>query len=497
MPIIFFDNAYFLLSLGWALANSFWQAGVLWFIYKAITGSNKNLSALIKYHLSLALLFLSFLWFGFTHVQNYQLLQQAHSPYTKNWLIKFQQLTALLPFLAVAYFAVLFFYIINFFQHYFKLRFISTRKLLKPPADIRIFIAKTALHLGIKKKVTVWLSVHIDVPSVTGFIKPIILLPVAVINNLSIEQLNAILLHELAHIKRNDYLLNFFQSIIALVLFFNPFAILLSNAAKKERENCCDDWVLSYQFNQLEYAKALLVLEEQRHQQIVLALAATDNKKILLGRIKRLFTIQTPETSINFFQKFKLTGLCVLLFTGIYIVVPSLENRYSYKKDKAVSIINKSILTPQHIVATRHNALQENPAPIIFDKNPARFLSKKALTKNSTSTKKQSLINSYNNDYVLAMINEDALNNKSAESIVTAISSREKDSLLSVLVKIEEEQSGKKQINTYYFKLKNNNGNTDITPLLIINSYKASRQKNSIKKLPVTKLIFGKKRITT
>ena len=494
MPITFFDNAYFLQSFGWALANSFWQAGILWLIYEVIISSNKNLSVLIKYHLSLSLLFLSFLWFAFTHIQNYQLLQQVHSPYTKNWLIKFQQLTALLPVLAVAYFATLFFYIINFFQHYFKLRFISTRKLLKPPVDIRIFISKTALHLGIKKKVTVWLSVHVDVPYVTGFIKPVILLPVAVINNLSIEQLNAVLLHELAHIKRNDYLLNFFQSIIALILFFNPFVVLLSNAAKKERENCCDDWVLSYQFNQLEYAKALLVLEEQRQQQIVLALAATDNKKILLGRIQRLVTIQTPKTSIRFFQKFKLTGLFVLLFAGIFIVVPSLENRHSYKEDKAISFINKSLLIPEKAT---YKSLQENSAPIIFDKSPARFLSKKVVGRNSVSTKKQILVNADNNEYVLAMVNEDVLKNKPAELMITAISSKEKDSLLSVFVKIDEEQSGKKQINSYYFKLNNNNGNTDITPLLIINSYKVTRQKSTIKKHPHTKLISGKKRITT
>lgn len=494
MPVTFFDNAYFLQSFGWAIANSFWQAGILWFIYKAVIGYNKNLSALIKYHLGLALLFLSFLWFVFTYVKNYQLLQQAYSPYTKNWLTKFHQLTTLLPFLAVAYFATLFFYIVNFFKHYFKLRFISTRKLFKPPAAIRLFIAQTALHLGIKKRVTVWLSVHVDVPSVTGFIKPIILLPVAIINHLSVEQLNAVLLHELAHIKRNDYLLNFFQSIISLILFYNLFAVLLSKAAKKERENCCDDWVLSYQFNQLEYAKALLVLEEQRHQQMMLALHATDNKKILLGRIKRLFTIQTPETSTSFFQKFKFISLFVLLFAGIYLVVPLLENRYSYKKDKAVSFINKSLSIPEQVT---QNALQEHSAPIIFNKSPTQFLSKKAAAKNSVSTKKQSLIKADNDDYILAMINEDAFKNKPAESLITAISTKEKDSLFAVFVKIEEEQSGKKQINSYYFKLKNNNGNTNITPLLIINSYKATRQKSRLKKLPFIKLISGKKRITT
>ena len=498
MPVTFFYNAYFLQSLGWALANSFWQAGILWIIYAVIIGCNKKLSAAVKYHLSISLLLTSFIWFVFTLLQNYQLLLIDNNALIKSWLTKFQQLNAALPYLSVTYFVMLAFYIVRFMNHYFKLRFISVYGLLKPPVDIRIFTFNTALHLGITKKVTVWLSAHVDVPSVTGFIKPIILLPAAVINNLSIEQLNAILVHELAHIKRNDYLFNFFQSIIALVLFFNPFAILLSNAAKKERENCCDDWVLNYQFNQFEYAKALLVLEEQRHQHIVLAMAATNNKKILLHRIKRLFALQSSETDINFLQKCKLTGLYVLLFAGMYMLIPLLINSHSYKKDNAISIINnKSLLSPQQTVVTSSIALPENSAPIIFDKGPVQASSKKSNTKSKFSIKKQTQIESDNNDYLLAMINEDELKNKFVESIANTISNKEKDSLLSVLVKIEDEQSGKNQMNTYYFKLKNDNGKTDITPLLIMKKYTTPPLKDSIKKSSPRKFISGKKRITT
>ncbi len=497
MPVTFFYNSFFLQSLGWALANSFWQAAVLWLIYQAITGSNKNFSALVKYHLSLTLLFFSFIWFVFTLLQSYQLLAHTTTTsFTKNWLVKFQQLNAALPSLAITYFVVLAFYVVKFFNQYFKLRFISSKGLLKPPLDIRIFTSSTALHLGIKKKVAVWLSTHVDVPSVTGFIKPIILLPAAVINNLSIEQLNAILLHELAHIKRNDYLLNFLQSIITLFLFFNPFAILLNNAAKKERENCCDDWVINYQFNQLEYAKALLILEEQRHQQIALALTATNNKKILLLRIKRLFTIQTPETNTSFLQKFKLTGLCVFLFTGIYLLIPSLANNHSYKKDKINNVINKALLIPEQAVAVNAIPFQENFAPIIFDKSPVHLSSKKIITKSTSLIKKHPSVGNNIDEYVLAMINEDELKNKPVELVATAISSKEKDSLLSVLVKIEEEQSGKKQINTYFFKLKNNDGKTEITPLLIIKKFKGTMQKNNSKK-SATRLIKNKKRIIT
>lgn len=496
MLIAFFDNAYFLQSVSWAIINSFWQAALLWLIYIAITFFDKELSAIIKYHLSQALLFLSFTWFVFTIVQNYQLLQQANDIFTKKWLVKFQVFNKVLPLLAVFYFTILALYIIKFFKHYFKLRFISTSNLLKVPVDIKIFTNKAAIHLGIKKKVMVWLSAHVEVPSVTGFIKPIILLPAAVINNLSTDQVNAILLHELAHIKRNDYLLNFLQSILVMILYFNPFVVLLYKIVKKERENCCDDWVLNYQFNKVEYAKSLLVLEEQRHQQIQLAMAATNNKKILLHRIKRLLNNQTPKTNINSSEKFKLAGLCLLIFiASICLQTPSLNNKNSVqvKDNKFDNITNKLASTTRAVFANRSNS-NENPSKIIFDKIPVQQTASKKTSINKPALAKKSARVDTEKEYVIAMVNEDELLNKNtpAATRATTISNTEKDSLLSALVKIEEEQSGKKQINTYYFQLKDDKGKMNITPLLIIKKYKLTPQKN---KLP--KLSTGKKRIST
>ena len=129
----------------------------------------------------------------------------------------------------------------------------------------------------IKKKVALWLSEKIDVPATLGFIKPIVLLPIASINQLTTEQVETILLHELGHIKRNDYLVNLFVAIAETILFFNPFAVLLATHLKKERENSCDDFVLSFRNQPETYAKALLVLEQNRIQSLPLLLKATGN----------------------------------------------------------------------------------------------------------------------------------------------------------------------------------------------------------------------------
>ena len=101
----------------------------------------------------------------------------------------------------------------------------------------------------------------IDVPCMTGFVKPLILLPVSLSTHLSACEVESILLHELAHIKRNDYLVNLLQQVISVMLFFNPFNRLINRIISQERENSCDDLVVEKTGKPLIYAQALLKLE--------------------------------------------------------------------------------------------------------------------------------------------------------------------------------------------------------------------------------------------
>ncbi|MBC7587673.1 MAG: M56 family metallopeptidase [Chitinophagaceae bacterium] len=92
--------------------------------------------------------------------------------------------------------------------------------------DWKIFVKQVSYQLGIKKNVNIYLSELVTTPMTIGFLKPIILVPLASINHLSAEQIEAVLLHELAHIKRLDYLFNLFLSVTETILFFNPFTQL-------------------------------------------------------------------------------------------------------------------------------------------------------------------------------------------------------------------------------------------------------------------------------
>ncbi len=158
-------------------------------------------------------------------------------------------------------------------------------------------VQKLSTHFNLLKTVSVFLSDKIQVPLTIGFLKPIIVFPIALVNQLSAEQTEAILLHELAHIKRNDYLLNLILSLIQSFLFFNPLVWLMSREINKYREQCCDDMVLDKTQHQLAYARALLLIEENRSAQLTLALASNGKKYTLLNRIKRITNMKTNDPS--------------------------------------------------------------------------------------------------------------------------------------------------------------------------------------------------------
>lgn len=205
-------------------------------------------------------------------------------------------------------------------------------------------------RLQIAKQVSLHVSEKITVPITAGFIKPIILLPVAMVARLSPEQVEAILLHELAHIKRLDYLWNIVQKVIESILFFNPFVWLIVKEIHKEREYCCDEIVVSKTSDPLTYAKALLQLEVQvKYNELAMAASGTE-KYPLFDRIKRISGMKNPDPS----PKTGLIVLATILCVGLSLAValPQNEKDIKYVQDE-----EKTILNQQRIV-TRANTSQ-------------------------------------------------------------------------------------------------------------------------------------------
>lgn len=156
-------------------------------------------------------------------------------------------------------------------------------------------IQRLSGKLKIKGIVELCESISVQTPVVAGYLKPIVLMPVGLLSGLSMQQVEVILIHELAHIKRHDYLINFIQSLGETIFFFNPFVWIISAWMRNERENCCDDMVLSEGYSAGLYAKTLFELETSREETGGLALALTGNKNQLLNRIKRIMEHATKN----------------------------------------------------------------------------------------------------------------------------------------------------------------------------------------------------------
>jgi len=178
--------------------------------------------------------------------------------------------------------------------------------------------------------VLVYLSDLVKSPMTIGYIKPIILLPVAALNNLSTQQVEAILLHELSHIRRYDYLINLIISIINTILYFNPFVKQFMQTIEEERENCCDQLVLQFGYDKVSYASALLSLEKMSARQRVLALGAT-GKKYLLSRIEKIVGMEQKKGfSRNQFAGMVAALFCIVIFNSFLIIREKKQSIHSF-----------------------------------------------------------------------------------------------------------------------------------------------------------------------
>ena len=166
-----------------------------------------------------------------------------------------------------------------------------------------------ATKLGIRRHVIFLQSSLAKVPMVIGHLKPVLLFPMGLLNNLPQDQVEAILLHELAHIKRNDFLVNLLQQFAEIFFFFNPAVLWISSLIKNERENCCDDIALSITRNKKIFIHALVAFQEY-NAGVKYAATFSGSKNHLLNRVKRIIT--NNNKTLNTMEKLVLASCIVL-----------------------------------------------------------------------------------------------------------------------------------------------------------------------------------------
>jgi TonB family protein len=199
------------------------------------------------------------------------------------------------------------------------------------------------LGMAIGKPVVLAASDRVRSPVVVGWLKPLILFPTALVNRLDADQIEMILAHELAHIRRHDHLVNLVQTVIETLLFYHPVVALVSRRIRIERENACDDLAVHSTGKRLAYVEMLAALERLRQPGPRLALGVQDGQ--ILGRIRRLVERSRPRRQMGI----TLPALLGLMLTagGIGIqMMPTVEPESSIQASPGPTAIRPRATEP-------------------------------------------------------------------------------------------------------------------------------------------------------
>ena len=173
-------------------------------------------------------------------------------------------------------------------------------------------------------------SAAVEVPTVIGWLRPVILLPIASLSGLSAQQIEMVLAHELAHIRRHDFMVNLMQSVVETLLFYHPAVWWISQRIRVEREHCCDDLAVAVFGDPLQYARALTRFEELRLAAAQNVVAA--NGGSLLTRIRRLVVARAE--SANWSSRWA-AGAALITVVAAILAAPALPVFANHEEQQA------------------------------------------------------------------------------------------------------------------------------------------------------------------
>ncbi|MET0625645.1 MAG: M56 family metallopeptidase [Pyrinomonadaceae bacterium] len=210
----------------------------------------------------------------------------SHASSLRGWVE--ERVTALLPWLVCAWLAGVFLHLSRFAGAWLLVRRLR-RSAAPVPERFEELLARVSGRLRVQRAVRLCQSALVEVPTVVGHLRPVILIPAGALLGLAPRQLEAVLAHELAHVRRYDYAVNLLQTAAETLLFYHPAARWLSRRVRAEREHACDDAAVEATGDVLLYARALAALEQLRATHAPpAALALAANGGSLMQRIQRL-----------------------------------------------------------------------------------------------------------------------------------------------------------------------------------------------------------------
>jgi beta-lactamase regulating signal transducer with metallopeptidase domain len=320
-------------ALGWTFAHSIWQALIAVLAAYAMLAVMKRAKASARYNMLLAVstlfIFVVIITFIYQLRQNQIAEETTGSQITLQILydhnsaanpvileskrlldILFNYFNQHLPLFVAVWFII---FCVKWLRLSLNLSYVSRISRFESAAvsdEWQQFSNKLKTDLGIRQQVKLLHSNIVKVPLVSGIFKPLILVPAGMLSNMPADVIESILLHELAHIKRNDYLVNVIQSAAETIFFFNPFTLKLSALIREEREACCDAIAINATQNKVSYVQALVTFGEYSSTSAPL-LAFAGSKNHLLQRVKRILYNQNKKP--GFMEKSILLSSVIML----------------------------------------------------------------------------------------------------------------------------------------------------------------------------------------
>ena len=377
MMFIEFLHAHYdiLGRLAMTIVHSLWQGALIFAVLQIVLSQWKNTDASLRcslFNLSIiALLSFSILTFLFlgSDVRVFRAGTLTH-PSTVSWVGEYGLFPTLYSsgsvddlmqwgiYLSAFWIIGAFIFLVKLLIDFYWAISLRRKGLIPVRTDVVHLCGQLRDKIGLSKNVRIFESLQVDVPLVIGHIKPYVLLPVGAMVQLSPLELEAVILHELSHIKRNDFIANILLMITEVVLFYHPVFWWLKKRIHEERENSCDDIVISHVATQ-NYAKALLKMEESRHE-IRWAMALKDDDKFhLLKRVKRIYMKSNHEFKIDVGRV-----VVALLLVGAFAVITWADNKLSgesllFEDLPPVEMIDESNESSASMPASLENVAQE------------------------------------------------------------------------------------------------------------------------------------------
>lgn len=305
------DNETFISALSWTLIHSLWQGILFAAVGALVLILAGNASARLRYNVLCSLLCLFILATIFTFFwqikampdDTYPAHASAHAEQGENTLLR--HVSSVTPigniisiidrnvfWIAVIWFGLFCMKSFGIFRQLGELHKLKNYRTVAVKQEWASKFVILKERLGIKRAVAFLESQLVTVPCTAGFIRPVVLVPVGLLTSLPPDQVEAILLHELAHIKRRDFLMNLIQTFAETLLFFNPALLWVSSLIREERENCCDDIALSILPDRPSLVRALLSIGKGAPAN-ALSPAFSGRKNSVLRRAQRILGVKS------------------------------------------------------------------------------------------------------------------------------------------------------------------------------------------------------------